>query len=220
VPAKLAASILSADFGHLAEQVALVEPYAEALHIDAMDGQFVPTIGIGPQVVASLRPEFNLFFHCHLMVREPEKQFDDFAKAGANLITPHIEAVEDPAKAIAALKERGVEAGLAINPETPAEAVFPYLDELADVIVMTVNPGWAGQAFLPEGLPKVAALRAEIDRRGLPTDIEVDGGINEESGRRCVEAGATVLAAASSIFKDPDPAEAARRLAGVAHGEV
>jgi ribulose-phosphate 3-epimerase len=219
MPAKLAASILSADFSRLAEEVKLVEPYSDALHIDAMDGQFVPTIGIGPQVVASLRQVTNLFFHCHLMLKDPERQFEEFAKAGANLITPHLEAVDDPAAAIDALDALGVKAGLAINPETPAEALFEHLDRLADVIVMTVNPGWAGQPFLPEGLPKVAALRAEIDRRGLTCDIEVDGGINEETGRRCIEAGATIIAAASSIFKAPDPVESVRRLAAVAHGD-
>lgn len=219
MPAKVAASILSADFARLGEQVQQVEPYSDALHIDVMDGRFVPTIGIGPQVVESLRPETNLLFHCHLMIEEPEAQFEVFAAAGANLVTPHVEALEDPARAIRALKALGLQAGLAINPPTPIDAVLPHLDELADVIVMTVNPGWAGQAFLPEGLPKVESLRNEIDRRGLSVDVEVDGGINVETGRRCVEAGATVLAAASSIFKADDPVAAIKALAAVAHGE-
>ena len=218
--AKFAPSLLAADFSCLTDQVRLVEQYADSLHIDLMDAHFVPTLGIGPQVVESLRPVTNVFFHCHLMIENPQNQFEQLAKGGANLITVHVEAVEDPPAVVAALGELGVQAGLAVNPETPAEAVFPFLDELSDVIVMTVNPGWGGQAFLPEGLPKVEAIRTEIDRRGLACDVEVDGGINEETGRRCVEAGATVISAGSSVFRTPDPAAAARRLAAVAHGEA
>ncbi|MCA1726666.1 MAG: ribulose-phosphate 3-epimerase, partial [Actinobacteria bacterium] len=161
----------------------------------------------------------NLFFHCHLMIERPQEQFDQLAAAGANLVTCHVEAVEDAATVIARLDALGLKAGLAVNPETPADAVFPYLDELADVIVMTVNPGWGGQAFLPEGLPKVEAIRNEIERRGLSVDVEVDGGINEETGSRCVAAGATIISAGSSVFRAGDPAEAARRLAAIAHGE-
>jgi ribulose-phosphate 3-epimerase len=217
--AKFAPSLLAADFAYLAEQVAAVEPFADSLHIDMMDGHFVPTLGIGPQVVESLRPVTNVFFHCHLMIENPMQQFEALAKAGANLITVHVEAVEDPLKVASSLSGLGVQAGLAINPETPAEAVYPFLDELSDVIVMTVNPGWGGQPFLSEGLPKVEALRTEIDRRGLECDVEVDGGINEETGRRCVAAGATVISAGSSVFRTADPTEAARRLAAVAHGE-
>jgi ribulose-phosphate 3-epimerase len=220
MPAKLAASILSADFARLADQVALVEPFSDSLHIDMMDGHFVPTMGIGPQVVESLRPVSNLFFHCHLMVSRPALLFDVLSEGGANLITPHLEALDDPAATIRDLRSHGVQAGLAINPDTPADAVFPFLDELADVIVMTITPGWAGQKFRPELLPKVEAVRTEIDRRGLSVDVEVDGGINEETGRQCVDAGATILAAATSIFGAPDPAEAARRLAGVAHASA
>lgn len=219
MPAKFAPSLLAADFAYLAAQVEAVEPYADSLHIDMMDGHFVPTLGIGPQVVESLRPLTNVFFHCHLMIENPMQQFEALAKAGANLVTVHVEAVEDPVKVVAALRDLDVQAGLAINPATPPDAVFPYLDELSDVIVMTVNPGWGGQPFLPEGLPKIEALRTEIDRRGLDCDVEVDGGINEETGRRCVAAGATVISAGSSVFRQPDPAIAARRLASVAHGE-
>jgi ribulose-phosphate 3-epimerase len=219
MPAKFAPSLLAADFAYLAAQVEAVEQFADSLHIDMMDGHFVPTLGIGPQVVESLRPITNVFFHCHLMIENPMQQFEVLAKAGANLVTVHVEAVEDPVKVVASLRELGVQAGLALNPETPADAVFPYLDELGDVIVMTVNPGWGGQAFLPEALPKVEAVRAEIDRRGLDCDVEVDGGINEETGRRCVAAGATVISAGSSVFRTDNPMAAARRLAAVAHGD-
>ncbi len=214
MPATLAASILSADMARLLDQVRLVERYADSLHIDLMDGHFVSTLGIGPGVVESLRPHTDLRFHCHLMLEDPLALLDVLAKAGTNLVTCHLEAVEDdPAAAIAEVRARGMDAGLAINPETPAAVLLPYLEQVVGVIVMSVHPGWAGQAFLPEVLPKVEALRAEIDRRGLTVDIEMDGGINAETGRRCLEAGATVLAAASSIFRSEDPAASARTLA-------
>ncbi len=214
--AKLAASILSADMAHLADQVKLVEPYADSLHIDVMDGHFVPTIGVGPDVVPALRRVTDLLLHCHLMAEDPVRYFDVLADGGAGMVTSHVEALEDPGWAVSEATGHGMRAGLALNPETPADAAFPFLDELSDMIVMSVHPGWAGQAFLPEVLPKVRALRAEIDRRGLPVDIEMDGGINEETAPRCLEAGATVLAAASSIFKAPDPAAAAKWLAEIA----
>jgi ribulose-phosphate 3-epimerase len=216
--AKLAASILSADFGHLADQVKLVEPYADAIHIDVMDAHFVPPLTVGPVVVGSLRPVTDRVLHCHLMVEHPERLLDDFAEAGADMVTIHLEAVPEPEPVIRKARERGMRPGLAVNPGTPVEAVFPFLEEIANVIVMSVQPGWAGQAFLPEALPKVEAVRREIDRRGLPVDVEVDGGINVETGRRCVAAGATVLAAASAIFRAPDPAAAAAALAAVARG--
>jgi ribulose-phosphate 3-epimerase len=216
--ARLAASILAADFGHLAEQVKAVEGHADLIHVDVMDAHFVPVLSVGPVVVEGIRPVTDLPLHCHLMVDDPVLLFDDLAAAGTDMVTVHVEAVEDPAPVLRKARERGLRTGLGVNPETPVDAVFPYLDGLDDVIVMSVNPGWAGQSFLPEALPKVEAARAEIERRGLATDVEVDGGINEETGRRCVAAGATILAAASSIFKAGDPAEAARRLAAVARG--
>jgi ribulose-phosphate 3-epimerase len=217
--AKLAASILSADFAHLAEQVKAVEPHADWIHVDVMDGHFVPTLSIGPVVVASLRPVTELPFQCHLMVERPVELFDELAKAGAQMVTPHLEAVPEPGEVISLATDRGMRAGLAVNPDTPVAAVFPHLEGLADVIVMSVQPGWAGQPFLESALPKVEALREEIDRRGLEVDVEVDGGINEETASRCVAAGATIVAAASSVFKAEDPAEAARRLAAIARGE-
>lgn len=210
--AKLAASILSADFAHLGDQVKLVEPYADMVHVDVMDAHFVPPLTIGPVVVESLRPVSALPLHCHLMIERPEALFDDFAKAGADMVTFHLEAAPDPDAVIAEARARGMRAGMAVNPDTPVENVFAYLDRIDNLIVMSVRPGWAGQDFMEEVLPKVEAARGEIDRRGVTVDVEVDGGINEESGRRCLEAGATVLAVASSIFKAPDPADAARRL--------
>jgi ribulose-phosphate 3-epimerase len=216
-PAKLAASILSADFSRLGEQVKAIEPYADMIHVDMMDAHFVPPLTIGPVVVESLRPVTDLPVHCHLMVARPDDLFDDLAKAGTDMVTCHYEAVFDPSGTVARARERGMKAGLALNPETRAEVLFGHLEELDNVIVMTLGrTGWAGQPFEESNLPKVEALRTEVDRRGLDVDIEVDGGINEETGRRCLAAGATVLAAASSVFRVPDPAAAARSLARVA----
>jgi ribulose-phosphate 3-epimerase len=215
-PAKVAASILSADFSRLGAEVKAVEPYADMIHVDVMDAHFVPPLTIGPVVVESLRPVTGLPLHCHLMVERPDALFDELKDAGTDMVTCHIEAVPQPTRVIQRAHELGMRAGLAVNPETPIDALFPYLDHLQNVIVMTLaKTGWAGQPFEESNLPKIEAVRNEIDRRGLEVDVECDGGINEESGRRCLAAGATVLAAASSIFKTPDPAEATRRLAAV-----
>lgn len=209
---KVAASILSADHGTLAEQVRLVEPHVDLLHIDCMDAHFVPVLSVGPVVVEGVRRHTDLPIHCHLMVERPEALFEDFAKAGADIVTCHLEAVEDPAAVVRRAEGLGMRAGLAVNPPTPVEGLFPHLETLDRVLVMSVNPGWAGQSFLDEALPKIEAVRAEIDRHGLRVEVEVDGGISEATGSRCLAAGATILAAASSIFKAEDPAEAARRL--------
>jgi ribulose-phosphate 3-epimerase len=151
------------------------------------------------------------------MVERPQDLFDELARAGTNMVTFHVEAVPEARPVIERAHELGFRAGLAVNPETPVDRVFPHLDHLQNVIVMTLaKTGWAGQPFEESSLPKIEAVRAEIDRRGLEVDVECDGGINEESGRRCLAAGATMLAAASSIFKAADPGEAARRLARVA----
>ncbi len=216
---KLAASILSADFAYLADQVKLVEGHADFIHIDVMDAHFVPPLSIGPVVVESLRPVTDLTFHCHLMVEHPVALFDDLKAAGTDIVTAHVEAGDEPAAAIKEAQARGMRAGLALNPETPVDQVFPHLDELDRVIVMTLfRTGWAGQPFNDEMLPKIEAARKEIDRRGLEVDVEVDGGINLQSARRCMDAGATVLAVASALFKADDPTEAARELALVARG--
>lgn len=212
---KVSASILSADLAHLADQVKVVESHADVIHIDVMDAHFVPPLTIGPVVVESLRPVTGLPLHCHLMIERPEGLFDDFAAAGADMVTCHLEAVPDPGPVIRKARGLGMGAGLAVNPDTPVEGVFPYLEDLSNVIVMSVRPGWAGQSFMPEVLPKIESVRGEIARRGLPVDVEVDGGINVGTGRQCVAAGASVLAAASSIYRAPDPAEAARALAEV-----
>jgi ribulose-phosphate 3-epimerase len=218
MPGKIAASILAADFAHLADQVRMVEDSADLIHIDAMDAHFVPPLGIGPVVVESLRPLTGLPFHCHLMVERPERLIQDFAAAGADVVTGHLETLEDGSVLIRRAEELGVRAGLAVNPETSVDGIFPHLDGLDRVLVMGISPGWTGQRFLEATLPKIERVRKEIDRRGLDVEVEVDGGINHETAPRCLGAGATVLAAASSIFKAADPSYAARRLAGIARG--
>lgn len=212
---KVAASILSADFAHLAEQVKLVEEHVEFIHIDAMDAHFVPPLSVGPVIVESLRRVTGLPLHCHLMVDRPDALLEDFAAAGADIVTCHLEAVPEPDAVVRKASDLGMKAGLAVNPDTPVEALFPHLDALDRVLVMSVRPGWAGQPFMEEALPKIEAARSEIERRGLRVEVEVDGGINERTAPRCVAAGATVLAAASSIFNAGDPGEAARRLAAI-----
>ena len=217
--AKLAASILSADFARLGEQVKSVEPYADMIHVDVMDGHFVPPLTIGPVVVESLRPVTRLPLHCHLMVERPHALFDELADAGSDMVTFHVEAAPEPDAVIRKAREREMRVGVAVNPETDVDAVFPILDRVDNVIVMTLErTGWAGQPFKEGSLAKIEAVRREIERRGIGVDVEADGGINVETGRRCIDAGATVIAAASSVFKSEDPAEAARRLAEVAHG--
>jgi ribulose-phosphate 3-epimerase len=215
--ARLAASILSADFARLGEQIKAVEPHADIIHVDVMDAHFVPPLTIGPVVVESLRPVTDRPLHAHLMVEAPERLLEDFAAAGTDIATFHLEAAAAPGDVVRRVRTAGMRPGIAVNPETEAASVFPYLDELDNVIVMTLaRTGWAGQPFQESSLPKIETVRKEIDRRGLPVDVVVDGGIDERSASRCLAAGATVLAAASSIFKAPDPAEAAAALARLA----
>lgn len=209
---RLAPSILSADFSKLGEEVARVAPFADHLHIDAMDGHFVPPITIGPVVVASLRKITDLPLEAHLMVTDPLGQTEQFAEAGATSVVVHLEATPDPTKVIERARSLGIQIGLSLNPETPLDAALPYLEGIDVLNIMTVNPGWAGQAFIEEMLPKIRAAREAIDERDLGLPIAVDGGIGMETGQRALEAGATVLGAASAIFGKPDPADAARQL--------
>ena len=180
-----------------------------------MDAHFVPVLSVGPVVVEAVRRVTRLPLHCHLMVENPEAMLEDFAAAGADIVTCHLEAVDDAPEAIERAASLGMKAGLAVNPQTPVEQTFRYLESLDRVLVMSVNPGWAGQTFIETALPKIEQVRKEIDRQGLRVEVEVDGGINEQTGPRCLAAGATVLAAASSIFKAADPGDAARRLAAL-----
>lgn len=217
---KLSASILSADLAHLADQVELVEPYADVIHVDVMDGHFVPPITMGSVVVASLRPHTDRVLHGHLMVEGPEGLFDDLAQAGMDVVSFHIEAVEDPEPIIRKARGAGMGVGITVSPETPVERVYPLLDDLDDVMIMSVHPGWSGQRFIPEALPKLEAMRAELDRRVLSADLEIDGGVKRDNAKRCVEAGATVLVAASAIFQADDITAAARDLKAIAEGRA
>ena len=216
--AKLGASILSADLADLASQIKLVERHADLIHIDVMDAHVVPPLTVGPPVVASLRPHTTLPLHAHLQVEAPDALLDDLAAAGADAVSFHLEAVREPAPLIRRTRELGMRAGVALAPPTPASAVLPFLHELDDVVVLFVEPGWAGQPFRAEALPKLRALRAEIDRRAPGVDLHADGGIGPGTASTCVEAGATVLVAASAIFGADDPAAAAADLARAAGG--
>jgi ribulose-phosphate 3-epimerase len=213
---KLAASVLSADLAHLADEVKLVEPYADIIHIDIMDGHFVPPIALGTVFVASLRPWTDRVLHGHLMVDAPESYFEELADAGLDVVSFHHEAVGDPGSAIAKARAVGMRAGVTLNLETPVESAFAYLDQVDDLMLMSIRPGWSGQKLDPAVYPRVEGVREEADRRGLSIDIEVDGGVKVENAQRAMDAGATVLVSASGIFQAPDTVEAARALAEIA----
>jgi ribulose-phosphate 3-epimerase len=205
---KIAASILSADFARLGEQVLEAETAgADYIHIDVMDGHFVPNITVGPLVVESLRPVTRLPFDVHLMIESPENYLLDFAKAGANILTVQQEACVHLHRVVEHIKELNVRAGVAINPATPIhvlEEILPFLDL---VLVMTVNPGFGGQSFIDTMPRKIAALRELIDNKGLQIELEVDGGIHTETAPIVVQSGAQVLVAGSAIFKEGESVE-------------
>lgn len=217
---KLAASILSCDLAHLADQVKLVHEHADIIHIDIMDGHFVPPIALGTVVVASLRPHTDRTMHGHLMVDAPEAFFDELAEAGLDVVSFHHEAVVDPVVAIDKARTAGLGVGVTINKQTPVDEIFPYLDHVDDVMLMSIEPGWSGQVLDPGVYPRIEAVRTEVDRRGLLVEIEIDGGVKIENARRAVLAGATVLISASGVFQGEDPAENARVLKAIADGEA
>jgi ribulose-phosphate 3-epimerase len=201
-PVRIAPSILSADFADLGAEVrAITAAGADYVHIDVMDGHFVPNITIGPAVVAALRPHSDLPFDVHLMIAPVDPYVAAFADAGADIITLHPEAGPHLHRSLQLIKAHGKRAGVALNPGTPLSAIEPVLGEVDLVLVMSVNPGFGGQAFIPGTLDKIAALRARLDTLGRPVDLEVDGGINEETAVSVIAAGADVLVAGSATFR-------------------
>ena len=210
---QIAPSILSADFSALGAEVRAVEEGgADWIHVDVMDGRFVPNLTIGPLVVAALRKVTRLPLDVHLMIVEPERYIEDFAGAGADVISVHVEASTHLQRTLRRIRELGKRAGVVLNPHTPEDALRYVLGDLDLILVMSVNPGFGGQAFLPQVLPKVAALRRMIDASGFPIDLEIDGGITPATAPTVVEAGARVLVAGSAVFGQPDRAAAIRAL--------
>jgi ribulose-phosphate 3-epimerase len=202
---KIAPSILSADFSRLAEEVQAVDRAgADYIHIDVMDGHFVPNITIGPLVVAALRKVTDKPLDVHLMIENPDLYIADFAKAGADIITVHQEAVPHLHRTVQLIKSLGKQAGVSLNPATPVETLDVILDQLDLVLVMSVNPGFGGQAFISSALDKIRALRQRITQRGLATELQVDGGIKVDNIREVVAAGADVLVAGSAVFNAND----------------
>ncbi len=210
---KVAPSLLSCDFAKMGEEIVRVDKAgADWIHLDVMDGHFVPNLTIGPAIIAAVRGYTKLPFDVHLMIEHPLDYIDAFADAGADIITFHVEASSDIAATIARIKERGLKPGLVIKPRTPADAVFPYLDELYMVLVMTVEPGFGGQSFMADMLPKVTAIKEECRRRGLDILVEADGGISEKTVGAAAAAGVDVSVSGTGVFKAKDPAEAIRKL--------
>lgn len=218
-PLRISPSILSADFARLGEEVAAVsQAGADYIHVDVMDGHFVPNITIGPQVVKALRPHSSLPFDVHLMIAPVDPYIAEFAAAGADIITVHPEAGPHLHRTLQLIKSHGKKAGVSLNPATPLEVLDPVLEELDLVLIMSVNPGFGGQAFIEAALPRIEAVRRRIDALGKPIDLEVDGGINAETARRAAAAGADVLVAGTATFRGGPGAYAdnIRRLRGEA----
>lgn len=210
---KIAPSLLSADFADIAQEIRMVESGgADELHLDTMDGRFVPNLTWGMKIVKDLRKLTRLPFDCHLMIVEPEKYVDAFRDAGADCITFHYEATPHQHRLLQHLREIGAKAGIAINPGTPTSMLVDLAEEIDRVLVMSVNPGFGGQAFIERALAKVAEVRALLDERNPDCEIEVDGGIGLENLERAVQAGADVLVAGNSVFASEDPPETIREM--------
>ena len=210
--ARIAPSLLAADFAKLGEEVHRIEADIDMLHLDVMDGHFVPNLSFGMPVIASLRAATSIYFDCHLMTTNPDAYLEDLTEAGANLVTVHLEVFPNPIKVAARAREMGLDFGLVLNPPTPFAGVEPFV-ELADLLlIMSVHPGFGGQSFMAEVLPKLEAARKFVDSHGLPVDIQVDGGITAETAPLARKAGADVSVAGTAIFQDPDPVGAVHRL--------
>ncbi|WP_019152829.1 ribulose-phosphate 3-epimerase [Robertmurraya massiliosenegalensis] len=212
---KIAPSILSADFSKLGEEIKDVERGgADYIHVDVMDGHFVPNITIGPLIVEAIRPVTTLPLDVHLMIEKPDQYVEAFAKAGADIITVHVEACNHLHRTIQNIKSHGVKAGVVLNPATSVEMIKPIIDDVDMVLLMTVNPGFGGQKFIHSVLPKIKEVKEIIEARGLKTEIEVDGGVNEKTAKLCIEAGANVLVAGSAIYNETDRKRAIEGLRG------
>ncbi|MBV8147987.1 MAG: ribulose-phosphate 3-epimerase [Candidatus Eremiobacteraeota bacterium] len=208
-----APSLLSADFARIGQQIAAVEKAgAQFLHLDVMDGRFVPNLTWGPKIIADLRKLSSLVFDAHLMIVEPERYVDDFAHAGCDRVTFHLEATPHAQRLLTHIRERGLKAGLAICPQTPVFMLQDVIDDCATVLVMSVNPGFSGQKFIERTYAKVREARALIDERNVECLIEVDGGVGEDNAKALVEAGADVLVMGSSLFDAADPGAELRRI--------
>ncbi|MCM3587142.1 ribulose-phosphate 3-epimerase [Mesobacillus maritimus] len=206
---KIAPSILSADFSRLGEEIKDVEQGgADYIHVDVMDGHFVPNITIGSLIVDAIRPVTKLPLDVHLMIENPDQYIEDFAKAGADYITVHVEACRHLHRTIHQIKSLGVKAGVVLNPATPVESITSIIDDVDMVLLMTVNPGFGGQKFIHSVLPKIRQVHNLAAARGLDIEIEVDGGVNEETAKLCIEAGANVLVAGSAVYNNKDRGQA------------
>jgi ribulose-phosphate 3-epimerase len=212
---KIAPSILSADFAKLGEEINAVEKAgADYIHIDVMDGHFVPNITIGPLIVNAIRPITTLPLDVHLMIENPDQYIEAFAKAGADYITVHVEACRHLHRTIHYIKSFGVKAGVVLNPATPVETIQHIIADIDMVLLMSVNPGFGGQKFIPEVLPKIRKVKKMADDKGLDLEIEIDGGVNPETAKMCIEAGANVLVAGSAIYNEDDYAKAISLIRG------
>jgi ribulose-phosphate 3-epimerase len=209
---RLAPSILTADFTRLGEEVREVAPHVDWFHLDVMDGHYVPNLTFGPTVVEAVRGSCDLPLHVHLMIEDPIGYAGRFVEAGATRISFHPEVVDDVTEAIAGIRDAGAAVGVAIHPDVPAEVVEPHLEDIDVALVMTVRPGFGGQSFLEEVVPKLRAVKDAVEHSGARTDIEVDGGVNLDTVERVLTAGADIVVAGSAIFDGVDPAAAAKRM--------
>ena len=212
---KIAPSILSADFSKLGEEIKDVERGgADYIHVDVMDGHFVPNITIGPLIVEAIRPVTTLPLDVHLMIDNPDQYIPQFASAGADIITVHVEACPHLHRTIQLIKENGAKAGVVLNPATPVDTIQHIIEDVDMVLLMTVNPGFGGQKFIKQVLPKIYAVSEMAKSKNLSIEIEVDGGVNKETAKLCIEAGANVLVAGSAVYNESDRAQAIKAIRG------